>query len=103
MEKEFKPVINKETFEKNIDDFKNQNGKFTRNDMTVDWMNTYVSLFAPETAEQFICHCISFPLIDTEEKDEEGKKIFVKDEYAIRDYFLHEYFPKYVSPAPPTE
>lgn len=66
------------------------NGKFSKTNMTIDFMDAYVAYFKPETIEAWIAKCLSIPMTTREIG---GTKKNVKDSKAIREYFIATYFP----------
>ena len=65
-------------------------GKFSKTNMTVDFMDAYVAWFRPETIDTWIAKCLEIPMtkrkIGGEDKD-------VKDIKQIRKLFVDTYFP----------
>lgn len=82
-------------------------GKFSKTNMTADWMDNYVAMFATDTMEEYIKFCLSVPMKDSKRvkkvKDENGnvseEKIMIIDTKPIREYFIKTYFPEYTEEA----
>ena len=72
------------------------NGKFSKTNMTIDFMDAYVAYFKPETIDAWIAKCLSIPMTTREIG---GKMKEVKDSKAIREYFIATYFPDYTEEA----
>lgn len=81
-------------------------GKFSKTNMTADWMDNYVAMFATDTVEEYIKFCLSVPMKDSKrvktvkkgDKIEE-EKIMIIDTKPIREYFIKTYFPDYTEEA----
>lgn len=71
-------------------------GKFSKTNMTIDFMDAYVAWFAPETIETWIAKCLSIPMVNRKIGGVDKK---VKDSKAIRELFIATYFADYTDEA----
>ena len=72
------------------------NGKFSKTNMTIDFMDAYVAFFKPETIDTWIAKCLAIPMTTREIG---GVEKSVKDSKKIRAYFIETYFPEHTDEA----
>lgn len=83
-----------ESITADIEAFKN--GKFSKTNMTIDFMDNYVAKFQPNTINQWVEKCYSMPMI---KRKIGGNEREIKDTKAIREYFIATYFPDFTEDA----
>ena len=80
----------KEKLLENAESFRSGKG-FTKTDMNIDWIDSYVAKIHPDDIEEWIKTCMDIPMknrkIGTDEKE-------AKDIKAIRKAFIAKYFPE---------
>ena len=72
------------------------NGEFSKTNMTIDFMDSYVAWFKPETVDEWVKKCLTIPMIS---RKIGGVEKSVKDSKAIREYFIATYVPDHTDEA----